>query len=235
MADLPHRPTRSALPRPRVVSRRDWGADESLRFTASGEERWPRHTDPISGLVLHHTKTPNAEGDPAACLRRIYAFHAADRGWGDIGYHLVVDEQGLVYEGRAGSATVLDGGPVVIAGHVYGHNHGNIGVAVLGTLFEDPPSPRAWSALVDLVAWLVSVHDLDPMATGGVDGATSTTIRAHRDLRDTTCPGDALYALLPGLRAEVARRMASPPARATAVPRGSDDRTRGPHHSSASS
>ena len=220
MADSPERPTGPSLSRPRLVSRRGWGADELLRFTASGEEIWPRDTDPVSGLVLHHTKTPNAEEDPTARLRGVYAFHAVDRGWGDIGYHLLIDERGAVYEGRAGSALVLDGGPVVIAGHVYGHNHGNIGVAMLGTLFEEPPSPRAWAALLGLLAWLVSVYHLDAIATQGVDGATSTTIQAHRDLRDTTCPGDALYALLPALRAEVARRTGSPQGRARAHIRG---------------
>lgn len=214
MPDSPERPTGPLLSRPRVVSRRDWGADESLRFRASGVEIWPRDTAPVAGLVLHHTKTPNVEENPAARLHGVYAFHAVDRGWGDIGYHLVVDERGVVYEGRAGSALVLDGGPVVIAGHVYGHNHGNIGIAMLGTLFKEPPSPRAWAALVGLVAWLVSVHHLDPTATRGVDGARSTTIRAHRDLRDTTCPGDAFYALLPALRTEVARRTGSPWSRA---------------------
>ncbi len=210
MPDSPERPTGPLLSRPRVVSRPDWGADESLRFTASGDEIWPRDADPVGGLVLHHTKTANVEENPAARLHGVYAFHAVDRGWGDIGYHLVVDERGVVYEGRAGSARVLEGGPLVIAGHVYGHNHGNIGIAMLGTLFDQPPSPRAWAALVGLVAWLVSVHHLDPTATQGVDGARSTTIRAHRDLRDTTCPGDAFYALLPALRAEVARRTGYP-------------------------
>ena len=219
MADSPERPTGLSLARPRMVSRRGWGADESLRFTASGEEIWPRDTDPVSGLVLHHTKTPNVEEDPAARLRGVYAFHAVDRDWGDIGYHLLVDERGVVYEGRAGSALVLDGGPVVIAGHVYGHNHGNIGVAMLGTLFEEPPTPRAWAALVGLMAWLVSVHHLDATATEGVDGATPTTIRAHRDLRDTTCPGDAFYTLLPALRAEVAAALPGVPTGAAAAAR----------------
>ncbi|WP_404384219.1 N-acetylmuramoyl-L-alanine amidase [Knoellia locipacati] len=210
MAEPPQRAPGPSLPRPRVVSRRGWGADESLRFTASGKEIWPRDTDPVSGLVLHHTRTPNAEEDPAARLRGVYSFHAIDRGWGDIGYHLLVDERGVVYEGRAGSAVVLDGGPVVLAGHVYGHNHGNIGIAMLGTLFEEPPSPQARGTLVGLMAWLVSVHQLDATMTQGVEGATSTTIRAHRDLWDTTCPGDAFYALLPALRAEVAQRTGSP-------------------------
>jgi hypothetical protein len=191
------------LSRPLVVPRRGWGADESLRFDPTGREIWPLEADPVRGFVLHHTKTPNEDRDSAARLRDVYAFHAVGRGWGDIGYHFVVDEAGVVFEGRAGTAGVLDGGPVVVAGHVYGHNRGNVGIALLGTLFDQPPSARAWAALVRLLAWLAHQHDVGPVITGGGDEATTSAILAHRDLRDTTCPGDACYALLPALGAEV--------------------------------
>jgi len=122
------------------------------------------------------------------------------RGWGDIGYHLVIDEAGTVYEGRTGTAAVLDGGPAVVGGHVYGHNRGTLGIALLGTLNERPPSPPAWTALVAVMAWLAHRHDLDPL---GVRDAVPT-ICAHRDLTATPCPGDACYELLAPLRAQVA-------------------------------
>jgi len=191
-----------------VVTRDKWGADESLRFDDVGAETWPRDTDPVRGVVLHHTKTPRGEADPLARLRAIYAFHAVDRGWGDIGYHLLVDEAGVVYEGRAGSVAVLDGGPAVIAGHVYGNNPGNVGIALLGTHFEYAPSAAARSSLVALMACLCALHGLDPLDTTSVDGGS---LRAHRDLRDTTCPGDAAYALLPALRAQVAATLRTRP------------------------
>ena len=188
--------------RPHVVPRHEWRADESLRFDGGGAEIWPRDTHAARRITLHHTKTPNGELDSPARLRGIYRFHAVDRGWGDIGYHLLVDDAGTVYEGRAGAADLVDGGRVVIAGHAYGHNAGNIGIALLGTMFEHPPSPRAWSTTVRLVAWLSHLHHLDPLALAAPDHVDPVV--GHRDLRGTTCPGDAFYALLPALRAEVA-------------------------------
>ena len=187
-------------PRPNFVGRGGWHADESLRFNGSGGERWPRETEPLRGLVLHHTSTPNSERDPAARVKAIYEFHAVERGWGDIGYHLLIDEAGTVYEGRAGTADVFDGGPAVVGGHVHGHNGGTLGIALLGTLIERPPSPRAWRSLVTVMAWLARRHDLDPLGNGGAFPA----ICAHRDLTPTPCPGEACYELLAALRTQVA-------------------------------
>jgi N-acetylmuramoyl-L-alanine amidase len=197
------------LRQPSLVSRQDWCADESLRFDPSGAERWPRETEPLRELVLHHTKTPNSDRDSAARVRAIYELHAARRGWGDIGYHLVIDEAGIVFEGRAGTAELLDGGPAVVGGHVYGHNGGTAGIAMLGTLFKQPPSRRAWTALVEVMTWLAYRHNLDPL---GADRA-GPTIRAHCDLAPTTCPGAASYGLLPTLRAQVAAAVSEWPGR----------------------
>jgi hypothetical protein len=196
-------------PRPSVVGRAAWEADEALRFDAAGGERWPRRAEPLRGLVLHHTNTPNFEQDAAARIRAIYAFHALHRGWGDIGYHLLIDEAGSVYEGRTGTASVLDGGPAVVGGHVYGHNRGTLGIALLGTLTDRPPSPPAWSALVAVMAWLAHRHALDPLGVRDAGHDAVPTICAHRDLAATPCPGDACYALLSALRTQVATALSA--------------------------
>jgi hypothetical protein len=154
--------------------------------------------------VLHHTNTCNRESDPAARVRAIYEFHAVDRGWGDVGYHLLVDEAGAVYEGRFGTAEVLRGGPAVVGGHVFGHNRGTLGIALLGTLIDRSPTPRAWTALVETVAWLLHRHHLDPLGAQHAHGRVRPTICAHRDLAPTPCPGDACYAQLSTLRTQVA-------------------------------
>ena len=118
---------------------------------------------PSGGSSCTTPTLPTASGIRPRRVRAIYEFHAVERGWGDIGYHLLIDEAGTVYEGRAGTADVLDGGPAVVGGHVYGHNGGTLGIALLGTLIERPPSPRAWRALVTVMAWLARRHDLDPL------------------------------------------------------------------------
>ena len=84
---------------PTCLSRAEWGADESLRFTA-GTESWPAEFQPAQAMSVHHTAGANNDPNPVATVRAIYRYHAIDRGWGDIGYHYLLDAQGRVFEGR---------------------------------------------------------------------------------------------------------------------------------------
>jgi len=45
------------------------------------------------------------------------------RGWGDCGYHIIIESDGGVYRGRADTT---------IGAHVAGHNTGNLGVCLIG-------------------------------------------------------------------------------------------------------
>lgn len=161
---------------------------------------------PVRAIVIHHTGTTNDDHDPLAMVRRVQRFHTHDRGWGDIGYSFVVIEDGRIVEGRLGSAEA-DAPDGVVAGHSYGHNPGTIGVAVAGRFHDRPPTDAAATALVDLLATICRTCSLDPL--GGevalANGARlPAVIGGHRDARDTSCPGDALAALLPDLRSAIA-------------------------------
>jgi hypothetical protein len=218
-------PRRRSGPRPAaagaatpVVSRAQWGADESLRFDASGNETFPPTYHPAQKLTVHHTDTANGDPDPAATVRAIYRYHAVDRGFGDIGYHFLVAEDGRVFEGRwsgtDGDPAHDAAGDVVTAAHVGGWNSGNVGVALLGTLTSQPPTTSARSSLESLLADLAGRHRIDPQGDGTytnpVNGATWTgpNIPGHRDFAATECPGGALYAQLPSIRSAVAARLA---------------------------
>jgi len=200
-----------------VIRRSQWGADESLRFTASGNEIWPPTYYPAQKLTVHHTATLNGDPDPAATLRAIYRYHAVDRGFGDIGYQYLIDEAGRTYEGRWSGTDPDPGhdatGLVVTAAHVGGYNSGNVGAALLGTLTTQGPFAAARSALESLLADLASRHGLDPMGsstfTNPVSGAKrdGPNISGHRDWEATECPGGALYLVLPTIRSNVAALM----------------------------
>lgn len=197
---------------PGVVRREEWGADESARFVA-GEEVWPAEHEAVHLLVLHHTNTRNDDPDPRATVRAIYGYHCVAKGWGDIGYHFVVDGVGTVYEGRVGSAeprAADDGRPLgVVGGHVLDFNHGSLGIGLLGTFDSTAPTDGAWKGTVALLAGLCASYGIDPRGTvpAGVfpvDGIP--TIVGHGDIAaDRTCPGQSLRARLPGLHADVAR------------------------------
>ena len=216
------RRTRTGATRPAgaattFVTRAQWGADESLMT-------WqPEYQSPAQKLTVHHTATTNDDPDPAATMRAIYRYHAVDRGFGDIGYHALVDESGRVYEGRFSGT---DGDPahesalttrVVTAAHVGGYNSANLGLAFLGTLTDRAPTASAQSSAEGLLADWATRHAIDPTGTSTyvnpVNGSswTGPNIPGHRDFAATECPGGALYALLPTIRQNVKARAVTTP------------------------
>jgi hypothetical protein len=199
----------------RYRSRAGWGADESWRLDPDGRQLWPAEYHAAQALTVHHTVTANNDPDPVATVRAIYYFQAVTRGWGDIGYHLLIDRAGVVYEGRYSRR---DGVPVfrrgtrrvVIAGHVLGFNPGNIGVALLGDLTGRQPTAAARRALVRVLAHLARTTRLNPRGRTTYrnpvnrDTRTVDIISGHRDWRATQCPGNTFYPTLPRLRRDVA-------------------------------
>jgi N-acetylmuramoyl-L-alanine amidase len=201
----------------RYRSRAGWGADESWRFGDGGEELWPAEFHNVQTLTVHHTATTVDDADPAATVRAVYLFQAVTQAWGDIGYHLLIDGAGVVYEGRYSGPDglpvfrVATGRPrLVDAGHALGFNPGNVGVVLLGDLTSVQPTAAARRALVRVLASLARTAGLNPLGrtnyVNPVTGATRTvhTISGHRDWNATQCPGNSFYPTLPALRSEVA-------------------------------
>jgi N-acetylmuramoyl-L-alanine amidase len=213
----------AATAQPAVISRAGWGADESVRFDATGKEIWPPAFYPVQKVIVHHTATQNNDPDPAGTIRSIYYYHAVTQGWGDIGYNFLIDEAGNVYEGRYSrqyapgeSPTGQDpNGNGVTAAHVQGYNSGTIGIALLGTLTNQDATPAARNALERLVAWIDSSHGIDPQGsalyTNPVSGvqAVFPNIAGHRDVAATECPGGSFYATLLAIRSDVANLIAA--------------------------
>jgi hypothetical protein len=205
----------------RYLSRPAWGADESLRFDADGNELFPTAFFPVQTLTVHHTVTANDDPDPAATVRAIYFFHTVTLEFGDVGYHLLIDEAGRVYEGRwsgpdrvpvYGGSLDASGHPQMVnAAHVGGFNAGNIGVALLGDFTNRLPTRAARLSLTVVLAVLASLGDLDPLGTADyvnpISGATRTVdvIPGHRDWLATECPGNTFYPQLPSVRRQVER------------------------------
>lgn len=209
----------------RVITREQWGADESIRFK-EGVDQWPRAFVSPKFVAVHHTATENEYADPAAEVRAIYTYHTQVQGFGDIGYHLLIDNRGQVYEGRRGRELAPDApadreivSPGVVGGHVQGYNYGSLGIALLGNFVQEEPTPAALAALVEALAFTTDRHGLDPEArtdflrVRGPSGANTlwrddlAVIAGHRDCLETECPGDYLYTRLPELRRTVAARL----------------------------
>jgi hypothetical protein len=192
-------PAGGAVPQPGMVSRAGWGADESYRSLNPGCGR-PQYAPVVRFAVVHHTVNPNnyTPADSASMIRGIYYFHTHTNGWCDIGYNFLVDRFGTVFEGRFGGVA-----NAVVGAHAQGFNTGSTGVALLGSFQADPvPSPM-YDGLRTVLAWKLSLHEIDPTATIAFNGRQVAAVSGHRDLNATECPGNIPYGMLPQLRSEL--------------------------------
>ena len=199
----------------RYLSRPAWGADESKRYK-DGKVNTPEAYYPLQSITVHHTDTPNADPDPAATVRGIYEYHAITLDWGDIGYHFLIDEAGVIYEGRYSGDDLIPAfdknGNLVTAFHTAGFNSGNLGIALIGNLVAQPPTDAAKASLTRLIKVITRFKGLDPQAkityTNPVNGVKkdNETVSGHRDWLQTDCPGQTMYDLL----SEVRRSAAAP-------------------------
>ncbi len=168
-----------------------------IKKTDGGKSlRWPyQYSKRIFKVVIHHTAENNVQNgrSPKEVLRGIYSYHANSKGWGDIGYHFIIDPYGNIYEGRAG-------GDYVIGGHVYCNNVGTIGVSLMGNFQETEPTDAQIKALQKLLPQLALTYELDLTATEEFHGKSLSNLVGHRDLRATACPGENMYSLLPDIR-----------------------------------
>lgn len=216
--EVPVEERAAAAGAPDIVTRAEWGADESIKSTSGS---CVRQFFPVQQLFVHHTVGRNFDSNPKATMRAIYHFHTRTQGWCDVGYNFVVGWDGTIYEGR----WARDYGPwevhssedragrAVAGAHVAGYNSGSVGVSVMGNFSEVQPPPAVRRALAELLAWEADRHDLRPRGehtyrnpeTG--ESRRLKYIAGHRDAGYTECPGNFLYAALPAIRKDTAAVM----------------------------
>lgn len=148
--------------------------------------RWPLQYSPsVRLLVVHHTAmavgSEKRSGEER--MRALYQYHANTLGWGDVGYHYVIDESGHIYEGKAG-------GKNVIGGHAYCNNTGTIGIAMMGNFEREQPTQAQVHALQWLLQDLGQTYQLDLQHAATFHGTTfPAPVVRHRDVLSTACPG----------------------------------------------
>ncbi|MEU0006410.1 peptidoglycan recognition protein [Streptomyces sp. NPDC006314] len=194
-------------PRPRIVTRRGWGADESLR------ESGFVYTKKVKAAFVHHTASGNRYtcSQAPSVIRSIYRYHVKSMGWRDIGYNFLIDKCGTIYEGRAGGVT-----KAVQGAHTLGFNANSMGIAVIGSFGVSKPPGAAVTAIAKLTAWKLGLYGANPrgktyLTSGGGNlypkgrNVRLNVISGHRDGFATECPGKSLYARLGTARANAAR------------------------------
>ena len=199
---------------PRIISRAEWGADESLRCGT------PQYDNGIRAAVVHHTAGSNDYSplESAGIVKAIYTYHSKTLGWCDIGYNALVDKYGQVFEGGAGGlAKAVEGT------HTGGFNRDTWGVAMIGNFDNVPPTPIQLRTVGRLLGWRLGMDGVNPKGTVALESAGShyttfpagaianlPTIFTHRDVGNTDCPGNAAYALMDEIR-DIASHFNDPP------------------------
>ncbi|WP_299449440.1 cell wall-binding repeat-containing protein [uncultured Serinicoccus sp.] len=185
-----------------VARRKDWAQGMDLIPSAG-----PIRPSAKMGITLHHTATDAyyAAEDVPAMLRAVYRYHAHTLDWRDVGYNVIVDRYGRVWEGRSGG---LENN--VQGAHSYGMNYDWFGLSSLGN-HEISPVPQAELAgLARTAGWVLNLHGVDVTQqkryTNAYLGWTRTlsTLHGHRDVYATSCPGWQMYQMLGALRTMVA-------------------------------
>nr|WP_244187978.1 peptidoglycan recognition protein [Streptomyces regalis] len=194
-------------PRPRIVTRRGWGANEGWR------ERRFVYTRKVKAAFVHHTATGSKYwcSQVPSLIRGIYRYHVKSMGWRDIGYNFLVDKCGNIYEGRAGGMA-----KPVLGAHTLGFNTNSMGIAVLGSYGSRKPTGAAVRAVARLTAWKLGLYGANPRGKTYLKSAGGNLYRkgknvrlnvisGHRDGYSTACPGRQLYRKLGAARAAAAR------------------------------
>ncbi|MFI8092054.1 peptidoglycan recognition protein [Streptomyces sp. NPDC086080] len=193
-------------PRPAIVTRSGWGANEGLR------EKKFTYTGKVKVAFVHHTASGNNYtcSQAPSLIRGFYRYHVSSLGWRDIGYNFLVDKCGRIYEGRAGGVA-----KAVKGAHTMGFNSNSTGIALIGSYGSKKPSKSAVKAISRLTAWKLGLHGMNPRAktyltSGGGNlyrkgkKVRLNVISGHRDGFNTSCPGGKLYKKLGTTRSKAA-------------------------------
>ena len=217
--DLQVASAQASVRRPPIITREQWGADESLRRGTTS------YSDTIKVAFVHHVVSTNnyTPAQAAQQMRNIYSWFTEGVKVNDFGYNFMVDRFGRLYEGRAGG---MD--RPVVGAHTSGFNAESFAVSFLGnadTLNPDAPTREPiLDAMSDLIAWKFGLHGVNPLGSAVLTSAgpgpgqgttskywpgervTSQTIAGHGDIGATSCPGVFLRPALDHLRLGVSAR-----------------------------
>lgn len=118
---------------------------------------------PIHEIIIHHTASPSTWTRDDVLRAHL------DRGFRDIGYHLLVFADGHTEPGRPLSQ---------VGAHAEGRNEGSLGISLVGDFSRGPVPRPQWDAAVAAVAdWCAAYH------------VHSSRVLGHCETKATLCPG----------------------------------------------
>lgn len=174
-------------PIPEMLNRSQWCPHNNCPSFVFSTNNSPTH------LIVHHTAGTNQSTNWSAVVRSIWNQHVNINGWSDIGYHYLIDPDGVIYQGRTDEQ---------VGAHFCATNSSTLGICVMGNFDLLEPAEPALYSLLNLVAGKSCEKMIHPVGQSfhPPSGLALNHISGHRDGCATQCPGAFLYPLLPGLR-----------------------------------
>jgi hypothetical protein len=187
---------------PAIIPRSEWcGSYNSCHNpTYSVTYRTPTHA------VIHHGASPDSYTDGYAVVRSYWNYHVNSNGWSDIGYNYLFDKYGNFFQGRHNPNLPNQD---VNAAHAGSANPYSIGLNFLGNsdAVNTAPTTPQLQKCAEFLAWWFDYKSFDPLSSASVINQLGNTVTlpricGHKDINPggTTCPGTALYALLPSIK-----------------------------------
>jgi hypothetical protein len=154
----------------KLIRRADWQA-------AAPKSEYTPHAPKY--FTLHHTQAhyPQTYERAVSEMQFIQDYHQNAKKWIDIGYHFLIDPLGNIFEGR----------PIKVVGaHVLSSNTGNVGISIMGNYH--PPADNVFAdasrdSFVAVGRYIAETYSVNV-----------SSFYAHRDIGNSDCPGDSLYA-----------------------------------------
>ncbi|XP_048454664.1 peptidoglycan recognition protein 5 [Rhincodon typus] len=156
---------------PPIIKRSEWSTRTSSCVNKLSTSR------PYA--VIHHTAGNRCFNmmDCKRQLRNIQYYHMQEKKWCDIGYNFIIGEDGNIYEGR---------GWTKVGAHTLNYNRVSLGISIMGNFMRVTPNIKALKAAQSLIKCSASRGYL----------ALNYTLKGHRQLGKTNCPGKALYQVI---------------------------------------
>lgn len=170
-------PTYSGYNTPNIISRSSWARMSTNTSRVDS-------MNGINRITLHHEGWEVVDftdmNTTMTRLQHIQRFHMKDRGWGDVGYHYIIDRAGRVWEAR----------PIQYQGaHVADMNEHNVGIMLLGNFDKQSPSNIQLATAQSMVSTIMSKYNV-PVHR----------VYTHQELKPTQCPGRYLQPRLVAMR-----------------------------------
>ncbi|MFB9316791.1 SpoIID/LytB domain-containing protein [Cryptosporangium minutisporangium] len=203
-------PAAAAAPNPgsygngvvKIYGRAAWGANAAYMKWA------PKYASKVNAVVVHHTATSNnyTAAQVPAIIRSIYYYMAVTEKYGDMGYNVLIDRFGRVWEGRYGGLS-----RAVVAAHAGGFNSGTSGIGIIGDHTKVAVSAAAKEAVARYSAFKLGAGKVSPVGTTRLTGGPSTkfkskvtvslpTVYPHQSTSSTACPGKYGLAIMSWVR-----------------------------------